>query len=210
MQRPEPSFLLFTTMITSVTSLPMHAQIPSWQCQFFDFIDDEGKAPAAPLPFPHRGIVGRTPLGYRTIRSGSTFSVQPESEVAPHVTEIFRRLALPGALPRDVWKQVTSRGLRGATGKPLLYQPFHHTVVSPFYLGLIQHRGELYRGSHPPLTDLTTWKAARSNLLAHEERWRKDNANGKTMQSGIADALVSFRKRPPTRSCESTNTKTHA
>lgn len=154
----------------------MHFESHYWQDQFFNFIDGKAGPPPAPPVFPYRGIVGRTPLGYQTIRSSEGFIIQQDPDVAPFVKEAFRQLSLPDARPLTVWREIAASGLRGATGKPLLYRPFRHTMLSPFYIGLIHHRGELYQGTYPPLVDLETWKEVRQKILGSEERWREDDA----------------------------------
>ncbi len=154
----------------------MHLPSRYWQDRFFNFIDGKAGPPPPPPAFPYRGIVGRTPLGYQTVRGDDGFSIQLDPDAAPLVKEAFRRLALPDASPQTVWKEIAGNGLRGATGKPLMYRPFRHTMLSPFYIGLIHHRGELYQGTYPALVDFETWKTARRKILGSEERWREDDA----------------------------------
>jgi site-specific DNA recombinase len=102
----------------------------------------------------------KTPLGYRNVDGANGKRViEPDQEVAPHVTKMFERYAVGGLALRDVAKKARADGFSyRKSGKPVPTSTVHKILRNRLYMGEFEWNGRIYKGSHQPLVTRDLWE----------------------------------------------------
>jgi DNA invertase Pin-like site-specific DNA recombinase len=133
-----------------------------------------------------RGVFpSRTPVGYRKTVIGFTSKgdpiqgpLEPDPDVGPVITDLFRRRAMGASL------QECSDLLAEATGKGWSRSSISQMFTSPTYLGKIVIGNEIHReGTHSALTDERTWQLA-------QRKGKRPDHNGSLASQGILAGLI--------------------
>jgi site-specific DNA recombinase len=100
------------------------------------------------------------PLGYRNVDSANGKRViEPDSEVAPHVTRMFERYAAGGLALRDVAKKARADGFSyRKSGKAVPTSTVHKILRNRLYMGEFEWNGRVYQGCHQPLVTRDLWE----------------------------------------------------
>jgi DNA invertase Pin-like site-specific DNA recombinase len=101
------------------------------------------------------------PIGYKIDRESKILQVDPKW--GPFVKSLFERVSR-GEKPRAVAQELGMDLSRGKWSKP--YDILH----SPVYKGMVEHKGEAYRGKHQALVDPETWGRVQWLLKARGKR----------------------------------------
>lgn len=141
-----------------------------WRHLFLEHFDTPLAELPQPQPYHLCGLAGVPPRGYSIVTGERTKRICVDSAVAPLIQEGFIKMIEPWTPPRTVWQRAVKQGLMGTWGNPISYTSFRKIMLNPFYMGLVQHRGELYQGSHEPLVSEDVFKAARRRLLYLEQK----------------------------------------
>lgn len=109
----------------------------------------------------------RPPEGYLNDREHRTIVI--DSARFPFIRRMFE-LHLSGMSPagiariaRDEWGYLTRSGARSG-GRPLALSSVYKILGNPFYAGLIQWRGKLSVGKHPPVVTLDEYDRVQARL----------------------------------------------
>ena len=99
------------------------------------------------------------PLGYRNVDGENGKRViEPDPEVAPHVTKMFEWYAQGGLALRDVSKKAREAGFSyRKSGKAVPTSSVHKILRNRLYMGEFEWNGELYQGSHQTLVSRDLW-----------------------------------------------------
>jgi site-specific DNA recombinase len=100
------------------------------------------------------------PLGYRNVDGASGKRViEPDPEVAPHVTKMFEWYAQGGLALRDVSKKAREAGFSyRKSGKGVPTSSVHKILRNRLYMGEFEWNGKLYQGNHQPLVSRDLWE----------------------------------------------------
>jgi len=106
------------------------------------------------------------PLGYRnTDGANGKRVIEPDPEVAPHVTRMFERYAAGGLALRDVAKKARADGFsyrKSAMAVPT--STVHKILRNRLYMGEFEWNGRLYQGSHQPLVTRDMWEQVQDRM----------------------------------------------
>ncbi len=100
------------------------------------------------------------PLGYRNVDGENGKRViEPDPEVAPHVTKMFEWYAQGGLALRDVSKKAREAGFSyRKSGKSVPTSSVHKILRNRLYMGEFEWNGKLYQGSHQTLISRELWE----------------------------------------------------
>lgn len=100
------------------------------------------------------------PLGYRNVDGANGKRViEPDPDVAPHVTKMFEWYAAGGLALRDVSKKARAAGFSyRKSGKSVPTSSVHKILRNRLYMGEFEWNGRLYQGSHLPLVTRDLWE----------------------------------------------------
>ena len=100
------------------------------------------------------------PLGYRNVDGAKGKRViEPDPDVAPHVTKMFEWYAAGGLALRDVAKKARAVGFSyRKSGKSVPTSTVHKILRNRLYMGEFEWNGRLYQGSHQPLVSRDLWE----------------------------------------------------
>jgi site-specific DNA recombinase len=79
-----------------------------------------------------------------------------------------------------VSKRRTLADGRTCGGVPFSRGAIHHLLTNPVYIGVIQHKDQVYPGQHPPLISRAIWDAVQDALQANAKRPRRGRGSGDT------------------------------
>ena len=97
-----------------------------------------------------RGIwPGWAPLGY--LNDYKTHEVIVDSKKAPFVRKMFEAYAKGTYSIADLCAETHRWGLSSRTGNPIRKSMVGFMLRNPFYYGMMNYKGELHEGIHPPL-----------------------------------------------------------
>lgn len=100
------------------------------------------------------------PLGYRNVRK----KIEVDPVLAPLVKEAFERAAAFRLPLRALLAEMTAKGLVSRSGKPLKVSAFWYMLRNPFYMGMVNWKGQLMPGSHVPLVSQELMNAVQNRL----------------------------------------------
>ncbi len=100
------------------------------------------------------------PVGYRNCRK----KIEVDPVLAPLVRESFERAATSRLPLRTLLAEMTARGLVSRSGKPLRVSAFWYMLRNPFYIGMMNWKGELVQGTHEPLISRELFDATQARL----------------------------------------------
>jgi site-specific DNA recombinase len=100
------------------------------------------------------------PLGYQNVDGPNGKRViEPDPEVAPHVTKMFEWYAQGGLSLRDVSKKARESGFSyRKSGKSVPTSTVHKILRNQLYMGEFEWNGKLYKGNHQPLISRELWE----------------------------------------------------
>ena len=131
------------------------------------------------------GTPGYAPLGYlnrtQVVDGHEVKSVIVDPERGPHIAWAFAAYATGQYSLTDLVDELKARGMvtrptatRAAV--PLSSSQVHRILTSPYYKGLVVHKGVTYPGKHEPLVDETTWDRVQairlSRRIAGDRSWK--------------------------------------
>lgn len=104
---------------------------------------------------------GAPPLGYKSVEK----ALHPDPELAPVITECFKRYARGDG--------VTSIGryLAEARGRPMKTVDVRQMLARPAYAGFVTLHDEVLPGNHTPLVTMEIWQAVQTRLAAETNVW---------------------------------------
>ena len=114
---------------------------------------------------------GCLPLGYR-VENRKLIVVPEEAEI---VRMIFNRY-LETLSPLQLATELNEKGYRTKTGREWNLKNMFHILHNCTYAGLVQHKGETYRGEHEAIIDKETWEKVQQYLGKkgeHKEIFRR-------------------------------------
>jgi site-specific DNA recombinase len=120
----------------------------------------------------HGGTVGRAPLGYLNVRERfegrEIRTVAVDAERGPFVKQAFELYATGEYTMQGLCDELTVRGLSTRPGKfpagPVSDSKMCRMLRDPYYLGLIDFKGEVYPGRHEPLISQELFDAVQEVL----------------------------------------------
>ena len=100
------------------------------------------------------------PLGYRNVDGANGKRViEPDPDIAPHVTKMFEWYASGGLALRDVAKKARASGFSyRKSGKSVPTSTVHKILRNRLYMGEFEWNSRLYKGSHQPLVTRDLWE----------------------------------------------------
>ena len=100
------------------------------------------------------------PLGYLNVDGANGKRViEPDPEIAPHVTKMFEWYAAGGLALRDVAKKARAAGFSyRKSGKSVPTSTVHKILRNWLYMGEFEWNGHLYQGSHQHLVTRDLWE----------------------------------------------------
>jgi site-specific DNA recombinase len=136
------------------------------------------------------------PLGYRNVDGANGKRViEPDPEVAPHVTRMFERYVAGGLALRDVAKQARADGFSyRKSGKSVPTSTVHKILRNRLYMGEFEWNGHLYQGSHQPLVTRDLWERVQDMMdgrnASKHRRVKHDFAFSGLIACGHCDCSV--------------------
>jgi hypothetical protein len=132
------------------------------------------------------GTPSYAPLGYlnktERIDGHDVKSIVVDPERAPHLTWAFRTYATGEWAITDIVDELAARGMRSRetpskSPTPLTRSQVHRILSSPYYLGMVVHKGVTYPGKHEALIDEDTWQRVQAIRLtrrhAGDRSWKQ-------------------------------------
>ena len=106
------------------------------------------------------------PLGYRNVEGKNGKRViEPDPDVAPHVTKMFEWYASGGMALREVSKKARAAGFSyRKSGKSVPTSTVHKILRNRLYMGEFEWKGRVYQGSHQPLVTRGLWERVRDTM----------------------------------------------
>ena len=105
------------------------------------------------------------PLGYRNVGDATGKRIiEPDPEVAQLVTSMFQWYAVGNISLLDLTKKAQQAGFSYTSGKPVPKSTIHEVLRNPLYMGVIEWKGERYRGIHQPLVTRELWQRVQDIL----------------------------------------------
>jgi len=106
------------------------------------------------------------PLGYRNVEGENGKRViEPDPDVAPHVTKMFEWYASGGMALREVSKKARAAGFSyRKSGKSVPTSTVHKILRNRLYMGEFDWKGRVYQGSHQPLVTRGLWERVRDTM----------------------------------------------
>jgi site-specific DNA recombinase len=100
------------------------------------------------------------PLGYRNVEGENGKRViEPDPDIAPHVTKMFEWYASGGMALREVSKKARAAGFSyRKSGKSVPTSTVHKILRNRLYMGEFEWKGRVYQGSHQPLVTRGLWE----------------------------------------------------
>ena len=94
----------------------------------------------------------QAPLGYTNVQRGNQRVIEPDSDRAGHIRELYRWYATGLHSMSEVTRMVNEAGLRSPTsGHKIQKSQVHRVLTNPLYRGRVHWKGEEYEGVHEPL-----------------------------------------------------------
>ncbi len=139
---------------------------------------------------------GRTPLGYKLIRSqnfNEPSQIEIDEERAPFIKRAFEYVAKENLSGRQVHEYLTDEGFRSLSGKQLSLSMVYRLLKEPFYYGEFLYGGAYYQGSHKPIISKEIFDLAQENLKTSEKgKWgRKEFYFSRLFKCGTCGSGVS-------------------
>ncbi len=95
--------------------------------------------------------VWMAPLGYNNIRIAGKATIRQDDIMGPIMHQAFRLVATNTFTVEQVRQEVTKRGLRGRSGKPVNKGYFYKMLSNEVYCGWIDKFGERNKGTFEPI-----------------------------------------------------------
>ena len=131
------------------------------------------------------GTPGYCPMGYlnvtRRVDGHEIRTVEVDPERGPHIAWAFEAYATGQYSLADLVDELAARGMvtRPTTTRaavPLSSSQVHRILSSPYYKGLVVHKGVTYEGKHEALVDDATWDRVQairlSRRIAGDRSWK--------------------------------------
>jgi site-specific DNA recombinase len=142
------------------------------------------------------GMVGRAPIGYLNVQHFNGASSKPIREVildperADLVRWAFEAYATGEYTIKQLAEELGDRGLRTRPTKtkssqPLYPQHVHKMLTRRVYVGLIEHQGEEYRGTHEPLVTVETFATVQAILHSRAQSREKSSKHGHYLRGSL-------------------------
>ena len=116
-----------------------------------------------------KGLYGRlkqgyypfhAPLGYLDHGAGKTKSIDPVK--APYIKQLFDLYINQGYTLRSLVDEMYKRGLRNGRGNQLSKNSIAKILKNPFYTGIMQVKGQQFKGNHKPLITMNDYNKVQS------------------------------------------------
>lgn len=146
--------------------------------------------------------LGRTPLGYKLIRSqnfNEPSKITVDEERAPFIKKMFQYLT-EGWSGRQIHDYIIEEGFKTHSGKPLSLSMTFRIFKETFYYGEFEYprrSGNWYKGSHKPLITKEEFQKAQEKLKTCEKSlWgRKEFYFKKLFKCGACGSGISGESR---------------
>ena len=122
---------------------------------------------------------GTPPLGYDVVKRHLVPNVK-EAKLVRHIFERFIELGSTTKLVKELLldgattKAWTTQDGKVRTGKPIDKTTIYQALNSRIYLGEVHHKGEWFKGDHPPIIERSVFEAVQA-ILAVNPRTRGSN-----------------------------------
>ncbi len=130
------------------------------------------------------GTHGRAPIGYLNVREplpqgGEVRTVVIDPERAPIIVWAFETYATGLYSLADITTLLEARGLRTRGDRrrgprPLGLSRVHELLSSPYYIGLITHKGRTYEGRHETLVSQELFDKVQAVMASHRHAGERD------------------------------------
>lgn len=74
-----------------------------------------------------------------------------------YMKQAFEMYATGNYSYKEIEKILYNKGFRSKSGKKVSHALIHHSLINPFYYGIMERQGEFYKGNH-------NWKKIKSGL----------------------------------------------
>jgi site-specific DNA recombinase len=135
------------------------------------------------------GTPGRAVIGYlnvrRIVNGRESRTVEVDALRGPLMAWAFEAYATSEWTIRKLLAELTHRGLRSFSGKPLTVSHLHSLLRHPYYMGVVRYRGVLYPGKHEALVTPETWHEVQKLLTAKHLTGEKEREHPHYLKGSI-------------------------
>ncbi len=112
------------------------------------------------------------PPGYMTDFKTKRLLIDPK--VAPSIQTAYELYATKRWSLRRIGKKLSADGFRSSRGNPINKTRLQRILTNPLYCGLFEWKGQVYKGTHPPLISHKLFEQAQQHLYPERYLKRED------------------------------------
>jgi site-specific DNA recombinase len=109
-------------------------------------------------------VTGCAPAGYRNIKVNGESKDEVDPVLDPLVREAFYLAGRQGMSLRKVLAELTPKGLVSRNRTPMHASALRHILHNPFYVGMLRHGDQLYKGEYKPLVSPSSFDRVQRSL----------------------------------------------
>jgi DNA invertase Pin-like site-specific DNA recombinase len=116
---------------------------------------------------------GWAPLGYINVNIGTVDKphrvVEADPMKGPLIAEIFKLYSTGNYSVDALGDLMYNKGLRSKNNKRVYRSILYNTLKNPFFIGMFNYKGQLFKGNQPPLTTTGIYDACQKILQIHNQ-----------------------------------------
>lgn len=113
-----------------------------------------------------------SPIGYKNVPGG----LEPDPLRAHFITKAFELYATNNFSVKTLTKELNALGFTTKFGNKVAKSVIHRILSNPEYYGVIQRKGQIYKGNHPPLISKSLFDQVQ-DIIQNKNRPRRQTRN---------------------------------